>query len=378
MKERYIKAGLRLAAAFFVIFIFLAGCQGYLSCQDPIGCISLQPGQPLTIGIERATTGDESAISQSIIDVVKFAASQQPLFYRHPVQFYIQDTPCTLHDHDLTTGLMVSQPDMAVVIGPVCQQGSDVYAKAVSDAGFSLLSPARVIDSANYPGVFNFFPSTQVLVEGLDALLLKMAGIQNISLVVWNEADDIDFSTQFCAAWQKHGYLCSQVLSLQPDKVALSDIKSQLNDRSSSLIFILPFSYLGQIPDLDSVLDSQEILFFDPALSTWDKTQDPIWKNRLVVTYHWPTVKDSVHFPSTILPEIRSLIAYDIYQMLIQALTESIESAPGGKITILRQKLRQSIGKIVDFNGLAGLYSCTTGNMCMQKEGFLELRMPNP
>jgi ABC-type branched-subunit amino acid transport system substrate-binding protein len=362
----------------FVILIFLSGCQQNWNCQDPIGCINLIPGQPLTIGIEKATTGDESAISQSMIDVVKYAASQKPLFFRHPIQFYIQDTPCTNHDHALATGLTVSQPDLAAVIGPVCQEGIDAYAKTLSDAGFSLFSAATRIDGENYPGVYNLLPSTQALAESLDSLLFKTADIRNIDLVVWNQTPDIQFSQEFCAIWQKHGFQCEQTLSLQPDNLPPSIDSSQLADPSTSMIFILPFGRLEQVSDLVDLPDLQRVLFFDPELSTWDRTQDPMQWIRQTVTYQWPDENGSpVNFPSTIQPQYRSLLAYDAYQMLIQSLTESIDDTPGGKITILRQKLRQSIEKIVDFNGLAGLYSCANGFNCLQTTGFLELRMPN-
>ncbi len=379
MGTHLLKANLRSAAAIMVIIVIIAGCQNSQSCQDPIGCIFLNPGQPLTIGIEKATTGDESAISQSMVDAIKFANSQQPLFYRHAIQFYIQETPCTLRDQNLTTGLLLSQPDLAAVIGPACQVGADDYAKALSDSGFSLLSPAIAIDAAEFPGVYSVFPSSQALAEALDLLLIKSGEYTNVGLVVWNEAVDIQFSNDFCILWQKHAYQCSQVLSLEPGEVDLSGLSSQLANRSASPIFILPFSSLGQIPDFAGVPGMQKALFFDPRLSTWDDSQDPNLNHRTIVTYSLPAkILDSVHFPTAVLPDMRSYLAYDTYRMLIQSLSDSVEMRPDGKITILRQKLRQAIEKTADFNGLAGTYSCADRNKCLQTGGFLTLRKSNP
>ncbi len=369
---------MRFAAAFCAVSLFLCGCQDSLRCTDPNGCITFKPDQPLTIGIERATTGDEGAISQSMIDAVKLASSLQPLFYRHPIQFYIQDTPCTLHEHIFTTGLMVSQPDMIAVIGPVCPESADDYAKIISDAGSPLLSAARALDASNLPGVFSLFPSSQDLAKGLDLLLSNSSMIGNIDLVVWNEAVDNQFSSDFCLHWQKHGYQCKQILSLQPDNLGASDIASQVTGTSSSLLIVLPFTYLNQIPDFHDLVSKQKMVFFDPELSAWNKNQDPYWINRSVVTYRWQPENKSIKLLlSNGLPDIHGLLAYDAYNMLLRSLSESVRVMPGGKISIFRQELRQSFEKIVDYRGLAGTYSCSEQNSCLKIEGFLELEAPD-
>ncbi len=379
MGDQKITAPRRFAMALCAVIFILCGCQASLRCADAIGCITLNPSQSLTIGIERATTGDEGVISQSMIDAIKLASSQQPLFYRHPIQFYIQDTPCTLHEHVFTTGLLISQPDLAAAIGPACPEGADVYAKILSDAGIPLLSPARAIDAANVPGVFSLFPSAQELAQGLDLLLSNSAKLNNIDLVVWDEAIDNRFSSDFCALWQKHGYQCKTILSMQPDNLAASDIVSHAANSPSSLLVVLPFTSLYQIPDFHDVLDNRKVFFFDPELNAWNKNQDPYWLNRSVVTYRWqPDSKSKKLFPSTDLPDFHSLVAFDTYNMLIRSLSETAKVMPDGKITLHRQELQQSLEKIVDYRGLAGTYSCSEQNSCLKIENFLELEAPRP
>ncbi len=378
MGNQNFKAILRLGTAFCVIFLLLSACQDRLSCSDPIGCIALNPGQPLTIGVERATTGDENAISQAMVDAIKKASGQQPLFYRHPVQFYIQDTPCTLHDQVFTTGLLVSQPDLAAVIGPACPVGADVYAKSLSDAGILLLSASQAIDTTNLPGVFNLFPSTQDLANGLDLLLSKSPAFKDFGLVVWNETIDSQFAADFCALWQKHSFQCSQILSLQPDNMAASNIANQLANTSANLMVVLPFTYLDQIPDFQNIFNDRKVIYFDPEINGWNKDQDPFRKNRSVVTYHWqPDDKSAKLFSSAEIPEIQSLLAYDAYNMLIRSLSETTAVMPDGKIDIQRQELRQSFAKIVDYSGLAGIYTCAERFSCLQTDGFLELETPS-
>ncbi len=366
----------RLAMAFgavLLLLLILCGCQASLRCTDPIGCITLNPNQPLTIGIEKATTGDESAVSQLMMDAIKLASSQQPLIYHHPIQFYTQDTPCTLHENIFTTGLMVSQPDLVAVIGPACPEGDVAYAKILSDAGIPLFSAAREIDTSNLPGVFNLFPSSQDLADGLDLLLSKSSGFKNFDLVVWNGTLEDHFSSDFCALWQKRGYQCSHILSLQPDNLAASDIASQINNTpEASLLIVLPFTSLDQIPDLRDIVGQRKIVLFDPELNPWDKNLDPYWEDVSVVTYHWQLDNNSARlFRSTGPPEIHSLLAYDAYQMLLKSITGIVKFMPDGKIVIHKQALRQSFAKIGDYSGLAGNYSFTDRNSGLKIEDFL-------
>ncbi len=379
MGDQKITAPRRFAMALCAVIFILCGCQASLRCADAIGCITLNPSQSLTIGIERATTGDEGVISQSMIDAIKLASSQQPLFYRHPIQFYIQDTPCTLHEHVFTTGLLISQPDLAAAIGPACPEGADVYAKILSDAGIPLLSAARAIDAANVPGVFSLFPSAQDLAQALDLLLSNSTKLENIDLVVWNETIDNQFSSDFCGLWQKRGYQCKPILSIQPDDLAASEIASQAASTPSNLLVVLPFTSLYQIPDFHDVLDNRKVLFFDPELNTWNKNQDPYWMNRSVVTYRRQLDSKSIKlFPSTGLPDIHILLAFDAYNMLIRSLSEVAQVMPDGKISIHRQELQHSFKKIVDYRGFAGTYSCSEQNSGLKIENFLELEAPGP
>src|SRR5512146_1191529 len=89
---------------FFAILFVLSSCQYDRACPDQIGCLTLAKGESLIIGVEHATTGDESNLSQSIIDIIKNSVQQQPLWNGYPIELFIQDTPCTAPDQIATTG----------------------------------------------------------------------------------------------------------------------------------------------------------------------------------------------------------------------------------------------------------------------------------
>ena len=368
-----------LAAKFTILLLtgmLLAGCQKAVRCGDPLGCIIIPAGKPILIGVEKAITGDEQIITQAVLEGLQYAKSLNPTFERHPIEFYLQDAPCNPQERLKTASSLTAVPDLAIVLGPICQDKAKIYGKMISDAGITLISPGQVGDFNLEPGWFSLYPSIDALAAEIDKLS-PSAGLSDY-LVVEDRPADQEFATKFCDVRKKYGYDCRIILNLDIGNYDLSALSTISIPASSTLFIIMSSADAGSLTGLPETHLNLNLVFFDPELGQKTDFQRLISNSKITITYSLPAdegiLLDKLSPDS---PEMTAAIAFDSYNLLLQTFKNVTWISPDSSLVLPRQGLRNELASSVNFEGLAGRYACNAEHNCLDPGQFLRRKTSN-
>jgi len=322
------------------------------------------------MAIERVNTGDEQSASQAAIAALQYANLANPVFKGHPIKIYYQDSPCLSKDRAAAAGELASQPDLIAVVGPFCQAGSLNFGKLVSDAGTILISAGPLAEFGDQPGWFSTYPSLNALAEAFDRHI-PITPPQDY-LVIQNRATDQSFADAFCGIRIKNGRKCEGILKLDEGNYDLSALANSAIKDSETLVILMPADEINQLTSLPSDLQALNMIFFDPELAKPGKMPQLPAKTLTLITYSFSAKADG--FLSTLpsgSPEVTAVTTFDTYNLILRVLEEASIAEPDGSLVIQRQKMRDAMGKIANFSGLAGAYSCNNTRKCLNPDQFL-------
>ena len=143
-KEKFFLSFSPLSVSFILALLFCSGCQQPKPesvCNDPLGCVSVAPGEPLKIGVLQALTGEVGPLGQSQIRGLELAlASRDNRILGHPVLLQIEETGCTAEGGANAALKIIADPHLAAVFGTTCSGAAATASHAISDAGLTMMS----------------------------------------------------------------------------------------------------------------------------------------------------------------------------------------------------------------------------------------------
>jgi branched-chain amino acid transport system substrate-binding protein len=140
------KPGLRilkgLAAALAVAL--WAGCDQPappFECRDSIGCVTVDPTDPIRIGVLQALSGQVAALGREQVRGIQLALRERKggLLGR-PATLQIVDTGCTAEGGANAALRVIADPRTVAILGTTCSTAAAAASKAMSDAGLTMVS----------------------------------------------------------------------------------------------------------------------------------------------------------------------------------------------------------------------------------------------
>ena len=356
--------------------LLLASCQPAIRCGDALGCIIIPAGKPILVGVEKAITGDEQIISQAVLEGLQYAKSLKPDLERHSIEFFLQDAPCSPLERVKTASFLTSVPDLAIVLGPICQDKANNFGKMISDAGVMLISPGPVSDFEPEPGWFSLYPSIDALAATIDKLN-PPAGFSDY-LIVQNRSADQQFAVQFCDIRKKNGHDCRIILNLDIGNYDLSDLSMISIPDSSTLFIIMPFTDASSLTGLPETHLNLNLIYFDPELGKKTDFHTLISNSTITITYALPIdagILLAKLSPGS--PDMAASIAFDTFNLVVQTIKNVGWVSADNSLVIPRQGLRDELAATTNFKGLAGRYACNTAHVCLDPRQFLSQKTSN-
>jgi hypothetical protein len=124
----------------------LAACSQAKSCVDPLGCVELDRGQSLTIGVAAPLTGPNRLAGEAALAAVQQAAAQKKSIYGHNLRVQKTDFDCAAEPSATTAERLTGEATLTGVIVAGCllnlpsaqntfiQAGASVLAQSVPQA----------------------------------------------------------------------------------------------------------------------------------------------------------------------------------------------------------------------------------------------------
>ena len=140
-----------LPAAAIAIAVILSACGGSGShtvtptvAPDPPAVITIASGQPITIGVSSAMSGDQEALGRDIADAADLAISDAGGVVKgHKIALRREDDGCNDPEKALAAARTLTSIDsIAGVVGPMCTTGLQAADKTYADARVAHITPS--------------------------------------------------------------------------------------------------------------------------------------------------------------------------------------------------------------------------------------------
>jgi ABC-type branched-subunit amino acid transport system substrate-binding protein len=150
-----------------MIIAFLIACNptGY-TCTDPMGCLEVAQGIPISIGIIYAGYGDTASNGQAQLNAVETAVAKKSLLLGHEIDLILQATDCTPENAIEAASALASNPQLVAVMGPTCVSEEWLTDPVLMEAGILIL-PYSLTDS-HTEAYLLFSAIEQVAIPGKD------------------------------------------------------------------------------------------------------------------------------------------------------------------------------------------------------------------
>ncbi len=124
--------------------VILSSCsesESPFECADTLGCVHVDPGKPLKIGVLQALSGEVAPLGQAQVRGLELALDTwNGEILGHSVALQTEDTGCTAEGGANASLKIIADPQTVAIFGTTCSGAAATASKAMSDAGLTMIS----------------------------------------------------------------------------------------------------------------------------------------------------------------------------------------------------------------------------------------------
>ncbi len=362
-----------------VIGFLLNACgNGAGECIDPLGCVVLEDGAPIKVGVALTLTGPDSPYGIDALRGVEIAiADRGNRLLSREIELVRADERCEEQGGREAAIALTADPQIVGVIGTTCSNAAVPAAQIVSEAGMVIISPASTAPSLTSPeghqaGFMRTIYNDKSQGQAVAEFAYEALGVRTMATLHDGAPYSMELQEAACESFEQLGGKCVaqvqiesgqdpelemvRIASLEPealyyplyttDGVAVTKLASQLMTDVALISSdgLLSADFIDQVrtPAQGMYLSGPAILDIDPSFLAKYKTrygEDPI------AVYH--------------------AAAYDAVNLLFTAI-EKVVTRNGSTLYIPRQALRDALYETRNLPGLSGMLTCSTLGDCAE------------
>lgn len=352
-----------------------------LACDDPLGCVTVEPGAPLVLVALLDISGPAADLSSDVLQGMVLAMAQREnSLLEHELSLVTYDAQCQMTGGSAAARQIVAEEDAVAVLGSICTESAAGALPLFAAAGMALVSPANTNPALGSTAVFSppsyfrtipsYLRQAEVMAQfAAQALEAKTAvllfndssyseGLRESFVSAFLEAGGtVPFQTRFDSGSSLDVML--QVAALnRPDVIYLPLYEAEATavlNQAASVAGLENVTYLGPdsllmpsfMPGTGTAVTSFYVsgyavrgAAYDSFLTSW------------AANYGAPP-----SFPY-------AAFAYDATDLLLSAIARSAQQASNGTLLIGRLALRQTLANTANHAGLTGLLTCSESGEC--------------
>ena len=126
-----------------------APVQPSFTCEDPLGCVTLAPGEPLLLASMLDFSG-QADFSYAVLKGIDTAISDYGTMMTHPIQNISIDSGCNQEEGANAAYQVAGNPQFVGAVGTICSGSALGAMPILSDAGYVMVSPTNTRTSLTY------------------------------------------------------------------------------------------------------------------------------------------------------------------------------------------------------------------------------------
>ncbi len=369
-------------------------------CTDSIGCVTVPPGEPITLGVLQALSGKVAPLGLAQIRGLELALDKRDnSILGHPIVLHIEDTGCTQEGGANSALKIIADPQTFAIFGSTCSGAAATASRAMSDAGLTMISgnnSAPFLTSIagkaapNWQaGFFRTAPNEENAGKAAADYVFLQLGLQRAATIHDNDIYTKGLAESFKKAFTDLGGVIVLDTAINKGELEMEPVLTAVINSGAQLLFFPLFQPEGnnillqarKLPALnDTLLISGGALieksFLDEVgdvakgmcfVGPTNPKGDAV--NQLAAAYETkfkeqPTVN-------------YYLSGYDAATLLFRAIEQAAKTDRDGTLHLGRQALRDALYATIDVNGVTGSLTCTQFGDCAQP-AFDILRLDDP
>lgn len=378
-----------------LIGILLPGCRPtevIPECTDPLGCVTIAPGEPIKLAVLQALSGDSAVGGREQANITKLLLEKRKYqFLNHPVELQIEDELCTPEGGANAALKVIADPQVVAILGTTCSGAAKTASPIMSDAGLVMVSSSNTAPSLTgfegkagqhwHPGYFRVIYNDAIAGQTAAQFAIDKLGVKKAAVL-----DDGSFYAQqltlaFSQSFEQLGG--EQVLntSIAVDAEDMSPFLEAIDNSKAEFVFMPILAepatrILQQVenfPNLSGVNGKKVIFLVAEELISAQFIQE-VGDNGIGLYFAGPSSLPNTHNNDLAITyeteygETPSSIFYsfasDATRLLLRAIAKTAISTTDGTLIIGHQDLRDTLYNTRNFDGLTGQLNCDDFGDC--------------
>ena len=371
----------RVCIVIVLILVLLpAPFQAEALCDDPLGCVEVEPDDPIVVGAMLVVSGAINYLGEDTLGGIELAllARDYTLLDRE-IELVVEDSLCTAEGGQTAAQRLAADPTVVGAIGTNCSSAAQGAIPIISESGMVMIAPSNTSPSltnediaaggSHLPGYFR--TSQNGLIEGMRLAEFAAFALDAETLATVHDGDPYTEGLARAVA-RTFADLEGAVVfegAVNKGDTDMASILTEISVHSPDVIYVPLFEPESNFfaAQMQHILGLEDTIIIGGAASFTSKFPENTGEAAVGIYVSGPLVSGESY--EEVLaqwqeeygsepPSGYHAHAYDATNLLLDALESVAEVKEDGRIVFGRQALRDAIAATEDYEGLTGRLTC--------------------
>ncbi len=197
-----------------VVGWLVSACGSPVVCNDPLGCVRISSGEPITIAVALTLSGPVAPYGVDALRGVELAiADRGGKLLNHPIELIQEDDQCSAEGGRAAAERLAQNPKIIGVIGATCSSASIAAAEVLSPAGLVLISPSSTAasltaESTHQAGFLRTIQNDKNQARTVAEFVYRALGLRKMAIIHDGTPYPTELSQEACSVFEAMGGNC--------------------------------------------------------------------------------------------------------------------------------------------------------------------------
>jgi branched-chain amino acid transport system substrate-binding protein len=354
-----------------------------LVCDDAIGCVKIEPGDPILLASALVISGPNTQLGQDSQRGVEIALDYRGEVLGHAVELQPEDDGCNAEGGQASAQKIVSNPQIVAMIGTSCSGAGVPAAQIISDNGYAMVSPSNTAvvltdpDAAWRPGYLRTAHNDSIQGAAMADFVYNVLGLTKAAAIHDGDPYTEGLATVFSDSFTELG---GEIVAFEAESADATNVEPLLTTIAAAgpeILYFPTFTSLAalitktakDIVGLEDVVlasadgalsqdfldaageDAEGMYHSGPDLSFGNELYD-----RFLATY--------IEVYGEEPPAVFHAHSFDAANMILDAIEKIAQVGDDGTMLIGRQALRDALYATAGLEGITGTLTCDEYGDC--------------
>ncbi len=350
------------------------------SCDDPLGCVEVEPDDPIVVGAMLVVSGAINYLGEDTLGGVELALlARDYTLLDHEIELVVEDSLCTAEGGQVAAQRLAADPTVVGAIGTNCSSAAQGAIPIISESGLVMIAPSNTSPSltnsdiaaggSHLPGYFR--TSQNGLIEGMRLAQFAVYALEAKTLATVHDGDpyteglsravadtfaelggDVVFEGAVNKGDTDMSSILTEIAVLQPDVIYVPLFEPESNFFAAQMTHIVGLEDTTIIGGAASFSSSYPENTGEAAVGIY--VSGPLVSGEAYEQVLEQWYEEYGSDP----PSGYHAHAYDATNLLLEALEAVAIIHDDGGLTFGRQAIRDAVAATEEFPGLTGRLTC--------------------